>query len=296
MDFMRTARFWVGLSLLVTVVGIASLLIRGLNLSIDFRGGTLMDLRFERAVSVAAVRDVLSAFDRELSGSQVRLVENEVGRVLITSPTIEEDQRRQLFERLEKAFGKFDARRVEKVGPQISSELTGQAIKALAIASVLQVAYVTWRFEFKFAVTAIVALLHDALITLGIFSLIGAQVDAAFVAAILTVIGYSMNDTIVVFDRIRENLRARRRGETLAELTNRSIREVLRRSIRTGLAALFTLVAIVAFGGETTRDFALAMFIGIVSGTYSSIFIAAPLWLWWRQAAEKGAHRSPKVA
>lgn len=295
MDFMKTARLWIGLSLVVTVIGVASLLTRGLNLSIDFLGGTLLDLRFERPVSTAEVREALIGFDRQFGESQIRLDAKDPRSVLITAPAVDEARRPQLFAELEKKLGKFDPRRVEKVGAQISSELTWQAIKALAIASVLQVIYVTWRFEFKFAVSAIVALLHDALITLGIFSVLGAEVSSAFVAAILTVIGYSMNDTIVVFDRIRENLRARRRGESLAELTNRSIREVLRRSIRTGLAALFTLIAIAVFGGETTRGFALAMFVGIVSGTYSSIFIAAPLWLWWHQAG-RGTSRVPGAA
>lgn len=296
MDFMKTARFWVGLSLVVTVVGVVSLLTRGLNLSIDFLGGTLLDVRFERPVSIVEVRDALTTFDRAFGESQIRLDEKDPRSVLITAPAIDDARRPQLFAELEKKLGKFEARRVEKVGAQISSELTWQAIKALAIASVLQVIYVTWRFEFKFAVSAIIALLHDALITLGIFSVLGAEVSSSFVAAVLTVIGYSMNDTIVVFDRIRENLRMRRRGESLEDLTNRSIREVLRRSIRTGLAALFTLIAITLFGGETTRDFALAMFVGIVSGTYSSIFIASPLWLWWHQAAERARSRAPKAA
>jgi len=185
-------------------------------------------------------------------------------------------------------------RRVEEVSGVIGKELTQKAILALVVANAAQVIYITLRFEFKFAVAAVVALIHDVLITVGMFSILGIEVNSPFVAAILTIIGYSINYTIVVYDCIRENLKARKK-EDLKTLVNRSIAEARMRSIKTSLTTLRAVVAILVFGGQTIREFSLALAIGITTGTYSSIFIASPLWVLWKNK-EEAARARPKAA
>jgi preprotein translocase subunit SecF len=177
--------------------------------------------------------------------------------------------------------------RVEKVGAVIGSELTRQAALALLISWALMIVYITYRFEFKFAVSGIAALLHDILIVMGVFSLLHKEVDASFVAAILTIVGYSINDTIVIFDRIRENLKTYKKSDGLEELVNRSIWQTMTRSIYTVLTVVFATGALYLFGGETTKNFTLALLIGFASGAYSSIFNASQIWVTWRLYDEK---------
>jgi len=182
---------------------------------------------------------------------------------------------------LEKEIGKLEILRSEKVGPTIGKELRRAGILALLIAIILMVIYITFRFEFKFALAAIGALIHDILVTLSIFSIFQLEINSSFIAAILTIFGYSINDTIVIFDRIRENLKKAKKEE-LIPLVNKSIKETLARSINTVVTTLFVLLALYFFGGETTKIFVLAMLIGITSGAYSSIFTASPLWVEFR--------------
>lgn len=158
---------------------------------------------------------------------------------------------------------------------------------ALAIASVLMVIYITFRFEFLFGIAAIIALLHDVFVTVGLFSIFWWEIDSAFIAAVLTIIGYSINDTIVIFDRIRENLHKRKKGQDLEDLVNNSVLQTMTRSINTVLTVVIVLVALLIFGGGTIRNFTLAMLIGVVSGAYSSIFNASPLWVEFRNFARK---------
>lgn len=281
MDFMRTAKLWVGLSLVVILIGLGSLVFQGLNVGIDFKGGTYLDLKFERQLTTGEVRQAMGSIH-----DNAVIQKTEEGDFLIRTVAMDADQRAALMNGLKDKLGAFEVRQAEEVKGAISRELTEQAILAVAIASVLQIIYITFRFEFKFGVTAVIALIHDAAITLGVFSLLQMEIGAPFVAAILTVIGYSINDTIVVFDRIRENLKLRKR-ESLTELVNKSINQSLTRSINTALTTLLAVGAILIFGGDTVKDFAFALFIGIASGTYSSIFIASPLWLWWKEAEKK---------
>ena len=183
-----------------------------------------------------------------------------------------------------------------KVGATIGSELIMNAVMATVISWILIIAYVSYRFEWRFGVSAVLALVHDILVVLSIFSFTQKQVDSSFVAAVLTVIGYSINDTIVIFDRIRENLRLHfRKGTDLYKLANRSIYQTLTRSLYTVFTCLFTTFALYWFGGDTTKDFAFALIVGFFSGCYSSIFIASPLWVIFRTAAEKKKH-APKPA
>jgi len=281
---MKRAKLFISISVLVIVVGIISLAVQGLNLGIDFTGGTLLDLQFQKPVTTAQITDVLADYKLE-KGSKVQ----EMGgnRILIRTHTFDsEQQRTEILNSLKAKVGNFEVMRIDKVDAVIGKELTQKALWALLLAALGMVAYISYRFEFKFAVTAVLALLHDAVIVIGIFSLLQLEIDSSFVAAILTIIGYSINDTIVVFDRIRENLRARRRLD-FDKLVDDSVNETLTRSINTSLTTLLVVFALIFFGGETIRNFMLALAIGILSGTYSSIFVASPVWAYWRKATDR---------
>lgn len=287
-DFVSKRYWWFALSALIMIPGLISIAIQGFNLGIDFTGGTLLDLKFAQPVSVAQVRDVLKDYHLEHStvqlaaGAQVEKSQN----VFVRSHVLTEEERIAAMEGLKK-LGSFEVLRVEKVGAVIGSELTRQAVLALVIAWAMMIAYISFRFEFKFAVSGILALIHDCIIVLGVFSLLRLEVDASFVAAILTIVGYSINDTIVIFDRIRENMKTHRKTESFHDLVNRSIWQTMTRSIYTVLTVLFCSVALYVFGGETTKNFALAMTIGFVSGAYSSICNASQIWVTWKEYAER---------
>ena len=276
-------------SLLLILVSLASLATQGLNLGIDFTGGTLIDLKFAKPVSVAEVRDVLK--DYKLENSVVQLAATEktdaAPNVLIRTHVLSEAERKSVLEGFAAKLGKFDIMRIEKVGATIGSELTREAIIALLLSWLMMIAYISYRFEFRFGVAGILSLVHDVLIVLGVFSILRKEIDASFVAALLTIVGYSINDTIVIFDRIRENLKAMKKGETLPEMVDRSIWQTMTRSIYTVLTVLFATGSLYFLGGETTKNFSLALLIGFVSGTYSSIFNASPIWVLWKQRDER---------
>jgi len=284
-DFMGTKKIWLAFSLVVTLVGIGSLAYKGLNLGIDFTGGSTLDLRFNREVTTTEVREALEPLG--LGDSQVQLTREEQRQgVFIRTRPLTEQQGEEVIKALRSKLGDFELVQFEEVEGVISQELIRNAFWALAIASVGMVAYITLRFEFKFAITGVAAILHDVLITVGLYSLLGREVASPFVAVVLTIVGYSINDTIVVYDRIRENLKQRRK-ETLEQLVNRSVNETFARSVNTVITTLLAVTAVFIFGGPTTKNFALALIIGITSGAYSSIFIASALWLIWKQWEEK---------
>lgn len=276
-DFVGRSRLWFALSAGVILVGLLALLLQGLNLGIDFQGGTLLQLRFDKAITIDAIRDVLAIHNLEKSYIQ----ESDEGTFIIRTRDLSDETRRDVLAALEDEIGSYQILRTERVGGVISAELRNNAYIALTISALLMLVYIALRFEFKFAVAGILALIHDVLVTVGLFALFRVEIDSTFVAAILTIVGYSINATIVIFDRIRENLKQSRK-ESLADLVNRSISETLTRSINTSATTLFAVVALLLFGGETTKVFALALFIGLISGTYSSIFLASPLWYLWR--------------
>jgi preprotein translocase subunit SecF len=216
--------------------------------------------------------------------------------VMIRAADMEEDQRKEVMASLKTDVGDYQVLREEKVGATIGGELITNAVLALVVSWILIIAYVAYRFEWRFGVAAVLALIHDILIVLSVFSLTGRQVDSSFIAALLTIVGYSINDTIVIFDRIRENLKLHfRRGGDIAQLVNTSILQTLTRSLYTVFTVLFTTMALYLFGGDTTKDFAFALLIGFACGCYSSIFIASPLWIVFRKWGDK--HKAqPKVA
>ena len=290
-DIAGRAKIWFILSLLVIIPGIISMATRGLNFGIDFTGGTIIDLKFEQPVEISKVRESLKPFGLDGATIQLSGESSDVSSandVMIRTIDLEENQRKEVMAGIKNSVGNYEVMREEKVGATIGGELIFNAVMALVISWVLIILYIAYRFEFKFGFAAVLALVHDILIVLAIFSFTQRQVDSAFVAALLTIVGYSINDTIVIFDRIRENLKLHfRRGSNVGELVNRSIYQTLTRSFYTVFTCLFTTLALYFFGGETTKDFAFALTIGFVSGCYSSIFIAGPLWLTFRNMSSK---------
>ncbi|MGI6092189.1 MAG: protein translocase subunit SecF [Negativicutes bacterium] len=288
-DIIGRRYLWLLLSGLILISCTISMAVQGFNLGIDFTGGTLLDLKFARPVTVAEVRDVLK--DHQLENSTIQLAAagqvTSSPNVFIRTHILDDNQRRVLVNDIGQKLGDFEVLRIEKVGATIGSELTRNAVLALLVSWALMIVYISYRFEFKFAVAGILTLIHDVIIVLGAFSLMQLEIDAAFVAALLTVVGYSINDTIVIFDRVRENLKAHRKGEDIKALVNRSIWQTMTRSIYTVLTVLFAAVSLYVFGGETTKNFALALIIGISAGAYSSIFNACPIWVIWKEYADR---------
>lgn len=274
--FIKLRKIWYIISIAVIIPGIISLMVQGLNLGIDFTGGNIMEVRFDKAVQPQEIRQVVDSLDLEGSISIQQSGERDF---LIRTRVMSQEESNKLFSTLQDKLGKTTLLRTDYVGPVIGKELASKALLALLAASALMVVYITIRFEFKQGIAAIIALLHDVLIVIGVFSLFQLEVDSSFVAAILTIIGYSINDTIIIFDRVRENLRMQKKGETLEDLVNKSIWQTLARSINTVMTVMFVLVALYLLGGPTIKNFVLAMLIGVSSGAYSSILNASPIWV-----------------
>lgn len=274
-DFMRH-RNPIGIgSVVVVVLSIVLLATRGLNLGLDFSGGTLLELHFDQPVAIEPVRQYLQ--DEYLDDAVVVHFGAET-EVLVRT---REQLNQQEGEAVAASLGQFldnasEARRVEFVGPQIGQELREDGGLGLLAAMLVVMMYVALRFQYKFSVGAVLALVHDVIITLGFFSLFYWEFDLTVLAAILALIGYSLNDTIVVSDRIRENFRAMRNVDPVG-MVNLSLNQVLGRTIITGLTTLLVLVVLYFFGGESLKNFALALIIGIIVGTYSSIYVASNL-------------------
>ena len=288
-DFVRRWRVWFAFSGTLILVAVLALAIRGLHYGIDFTGGTQLDLRFAHATTSAPIRSVLNS--QHLSGSSIVFVGQAHREVLITTPAISEAERTRLLAVLRQRVGPFNAISTNRVSSVIGQETERTALLAVLLATVGIILYITLRFEWRFALSAIIALVHDVVITVGLIALIHITLSQYFVMAVLTIFGYSVNDTIIIFDRIRENLRYQKRGEPLEDLVNRSLNQVLIRSINTSSTVLLALAAILVFGGASIKDFALTMLLGVFFGTYSSIFIASPIWLLWRKRQRVPAPR-----
>jgi len=277
-------RLWFSISAVLIMLGLFGFsynyLVRGklMNFGIDFTGGTELTLRFDEKTSIGnhigEVRDVLSGFNLK---ENVIQLSGEKDLSIRTEP-LESDTRTKVIEELQKKFGTIELLEADTIGPIIGKELRTQAFWALLLATLGILIYVSFRFEFKYAVAATIALWHDAFITIGLVALLWKSVDTAFIAAILTILGYSINDTIVIFDRIRENLLKPTKVAVDFEATvNTSVMQTMARSINTVLTVLFINVCLLVFGGVTLKDFSTVLLIGFSLGAYSSIFIASPL-------------------
>ena len=261
------------LSVSLVVVSLFFLIFKGLNFGIDFKGGTLIELRSnDNKINVSSLRDNLSQMN--LGDVSVKKFGNDTDFLIKFENNENKNVIEEIKKNLDKSFGNnFNFRRVENVGPKVSAELLRSGVIAISVALALMLIYIWIRFEWQFSLGAILALFHDVIVTLGLFSLLGLEINLSIIAAVLTIVGYSMNDTVVIFDRVRENLR-KYADIKIFELTNISINETLSRTLITSITTLLALLSIFFFGGEILKGFSLAMIFGVIFGTYSSIYIA----------------------
>ncbi len=275
-NFMGKRKIAALFSLVLILTAITSLIMQGLNFGIDFTGGTMIEVAYQEEADLNQIRNTL-----EQSGFDSAIVQNfgSIHEVLIRLPVIESENMAELSNQVVTALQAehstpIDVRRVEFVGPQVGEELTEQGSLAMLYALIGILIYVSLRFEYRFAIGSVVALVHDVLITLGVFSIFQFEFDLTVLAAILAIIGYSLNDTIVVFDRIRETFLRLRKGSP-EEIINRALNDTLSRTLMTSLTTLLVVVSLFVFGGEVIHAFSIALILGIVVGTYSSIYIAS---------------------
>jgi len=302
-DFMSRRHLALGLSAILMLISLGSIVVKGMNFGIDFTGGTLVEVAYQESADIEPIRDALveAGYDdaivqyfgtardimirvpvrkdikgAEISNQIMQALRGQRGEILIES---DEDGHTQMCRKQGVDAAPtpcvVQMRRVEFVGPQVGDELANQGGLAMLYALFGILIYVTWRFEWRFAVGSVIALVHDVLITVGFFSLFQLEFSLTVLAAVLAVIGYSLNDTIVVFDRIRENFRKQRKGAPV-DIMNASINQTLPRTILTSLTTLIVLISLFLFGGDIIHNFSIALILGIVVGTYSSIFIASP--------------------
>ena len=299
-NIIKYKKYYFIFSILLILPGMISVFLYGLNLSIDFTGGSRTALEYQKEVTQRTLDDTRGVFSK--AGIEVATIQRSGNSVFLRTEPINEKENAKVLLELKKKYTGVKQLEFITIGPTIGRETAIKALQALVASSVLIVIYIAWSFRkvpkptssWRFGVGAVVALLHDAILLLGIFSLLGhfygVEVDSLFMTAILTVIGFSVHDTIVVFDRIRENL-LREVGQPFEKVVNDSILQTLNRSLNTSFTALLVLLALLLFGGESTRWFVAALFIGIASGTYSSIFNAAPLLVAWDEIDRKRLKR-----
>jgi preprotein translocase subunit SecF len=296
MNIIRKKYWYFLISLIIIIPGLVSLMLYGLNLSIEFSGGSTITFSSPKTVSNKQLSEIKTIFTQ--NKIKIINIEKSGTQVFVKSYAVDQKQDIAITTQIKKSVGDFKQVSYETVGPTIGAETLKKALYGLVVASFLIVAYITWSFRkvpkptssLRFGVCAVVALIHDVLVLIGVFSILGhffgVEVDSLFVTAILTVIGFSVHDTIVVFDRIRENLK-REGGEDFAGVVNDSILQTLDRSLNTSLTVVLVLVALLLFGGESIRFFIVALLIGIISGTYSSVFNAAPMLVVWQDLLKK---------
>lgn len=299
-NIIKHKKYYFIFSFLLIIPGVISLILYGLNLSIDFTGGSRIALQFPVTVNQREVEDTRGIFSRE--GIEVATIQRSTNTIFLRTEEISEKENTKVLRELTKKYKSVREEEFITIGPTIGRETAIKALQAVVTSSILIIIYIAWSFRkvpkptssWRFGVGAVVALVHDVLVLLGIFSLLGhfygVEIDSLFITAVLTVIGFSVHDTIVVFDRIRENL-LREAGQPFEKIVNDSILQTLNRSLNTSFTALLVLLAMLLFGGESTRWFILALFIGIASGTYSSIFNAAPLLVVWDEIDRKRSKR-----
>ncbi|MBQ9903724.1 MAG: protein translocase subunit SecF [Synergistaceae bacterium] len=281
-DFMKHRKITLTISLVLVLASIALLLTRGLNLGIDFTGGNVIQAEFEKRPDVAEVREVISGIVAK--GAMIQNF-GEKGIIIRTNEDTEQS-REAVVKALTAKYADMKVTGFEKVGPVVGGELRRQAVIGVTIALVAILIYITLRFQFKFAVVSVVPLVHDVIIALGFFSLTQFEIGSSFIAAILTIVGYSLNNTIIILDRVRENWGTLSR-EGIVNLANKSLNQTLARTINTTLTTLFPVVALCVWGGPVLMAFSYAMLVGMIAGTWSSMFVATGLLCEWNLKKKK---------
>ena len=284
LDVIKHHRWWFAISSVLVIVSLISIFLKGFNFGIDYTGGTILDVQFAQTTQVADVREDLKKFG--LEGATIQVSGGDTGEageeIMIRTRNLTAEESKAVLDSLNQNVGQSDVKRIESVGAVIGSEVTLHAIINLVVAFLALAAYISYRFEWRVAVSTLTAIFHDLIMVLGVFSFFQLEIDASFLAAILTVVGYSMNESVVVFDRIRENTRTHKRTDTFADLANASISQTIHRSFYTLSTVLFACVSLYLFGGDTTKNFALCMIVGFASGAYSSICVATSIWAIWK--------------
>jgi preprotein translocase subunit SecF len=284
LKIIENTKIWFALSGVLITIGIIAFIIHGgLNQGIDFKGGTIVDIKIGKTYQVEDVRKIAAKYDKDIL---VQAVEGNV--VSMRSAILSDAQLQSLTKEVESKYTlKTDAvLQSQRIGSSVSKELVQSSFLSAILSIIAILIFVTIRFEFRSGVSAVIALVHDLLITLSVYAVIQIPINSSFIAAILTILGYSMSDTIVVFDRIRENKKLGK-SKSYGELANTSITQTIVRSINTILTVLITITSLYIFGVQAVRDFALPLIIGVISGCYSSIFIASPIWVLWMNSDKK---------
>jgi len=280
LHIIKRAKTYLTISIVAVVLSLLIFFVKGLNYGIDFSGGNLFQLKYnETTVNLNQINENLDKLAEELPqvNSNSRKVQiSDDGTIIVRVPELSESDKDKVLNNL-KELGTYTLDKEDKVGASIGDDLKKSAIYSLGIGAILIVIYITMRFEFSFAIGGILSLLHDIIIAVGFIALMGYEVDTPFIAAILTILGYSINDTIVIYDRIRENLKRKHKGWTLEECMDESVNQTAVRSLNTSVTTLFSVIAILVFGGASLKTFIMTLLIGILAGTYSSIFIATPI-------------------
>lgn len=284
------SKIWFSISLIVIVIGLGFMLTKGLNFGIDFKGGTKLVIEFGKEYNKPEVDEIVKSV---VPNAVTKTVENTQYEIKDTD--LDEVKSTEIFEKLKESYSLEDSALLQQtqVGASVGKELTRNSIIALAVACIAMLIYIAIRFKIDFGIAAVIALVHDVLITIAVYAIFDIPVNTPFIAAILTIVGYSMNDTIVIFDRIRENSKSMRRA-TSTEIADKSIYQTLGRSIKTTVTTLFAIGAVNVFV-PTVREFSFPILIGITAGAYSSIFIASPIWVKLRDR-NKNNNKREKVA
>lgn len=284
-DIVGRKYVWLSIAAAIVLIAVVALFVKGLNFGIDFTGGTQLTIKCEDGTSIGDIRGVMGEFGY----ADAKIQEVGDNQFTIRTPRLEKEQVTQVEEALKKGAGMEKLEEEYDVGPGWGAQVSRQALIALLVFLLAILIYISLRFEFKMAICAIVALFHDVAVTVGVYALVGREVTPATVIAVLTILGYSLYDTIVIFDRVKENtdLLTRQSRKTYSETVNDALNQVMARSINTSLTTLIPILAIMLFGGETLKAFAFALFIGVIAGTYSSIFIASPLLAMWKETDPK---------
>lgn len=284
-------KIWFTISIIITIIGIGFLATKGLNYGIDFKGGTLITLNMNQQFEKNDINEIIDKYAKERYSTKVADEGKEI-EIIVQEGVLDEEKTNALIDEIKAKYSLEDSALIgkESIGATVGNELKKKAALALVVSSIAMLIYITARFEFSYAAAAIIALLHDVFITVSFYAIFGIQVNTPFIAAILTIVGYSINDTIVIFDRIRENVKKNRRMSS-KEVANISITETMTRSINTSLTTLVTIVAVYIFV-PSIREFSLPLIVGIACGAYSSIFIASPIWVIIKNAKQKKKAKS----
>lgn len=271
-------KYYLGFSAIMVLISIIFFLTIKLNLGVDFKGGDLLQLHYSQAVNKDTLNGALDGIINEVPQLKNRRLQySEDNTIVLRTEQLTDAQKNAVLKQLTEKTGKYELVKYDTVGPTIGKELTSNALTALLIGSLLIIIYITIRFEFVYAVAGVAAVLHDVIIAMGLIAFLKYEINTPFIAAILTILGYSMNDTIVVFDRIRENDAKEGKTKDFAEIIEESVNQVYMRSLFTSLTTLLSITVLLIFGGDSLRTFNTALFIGMIFGTYSSIFVASPL-------------------